>query len=123
MRLSLWAPVLAYMALIFVLSSRSVPPRLDRLVPDKIVHAGMYAGLSALLVRALAGGWRRPVSRALALAAAGLATLYGVSDEIHQAFVPSRHADWLDLVADAAGAAGAAVALYAWGIIQPRNAL
>ena len=45
-------------------------------------------GLGALLVRALAGGWRRrltsaPWSRLIMMAAA-----YGVSDEFHQSFVP-----------------------------------
>jgi len=32
-----------------------------------------------------------------------IAFLYGVSDEIHQYFVPGRHPDVLDVVADASG--------------------
>jgi VanZ family protein len=37
-------------------------------------------------------------------------SLYGISDEIHQAFVPFRDSNWLDWVADTIGAAvGAAV--------------
>jgi len=31
------------------------------------------------------------------------ATLYGISDEIHQHFVPSRTADIADMIADVAG--------------------
>jgi VanZ family protein len=32
-----------------------------------------------------------------------VSTLYGVSDELHQLFVPGRNCDWHDVVADAAG--------------------
>jgi VanZ family protein len=38
------------------------------------------------------------------LLAAALGTLYGVSDEIHQHFVPPRTPDILDVVADSIGA-------------------
>jgi hypothetical protein len=62
---------------------------------DKLVHLGLYAVLGALL-RAASGriGW-----------AIGLASAYGITDEIHQAFVPGRQADPLDWLADTAGAA------------------
>ncbi len=62
---------------------------------DKLVHAALYAVLGAIL-RAASGrtGW-----------AIGLGSAYGVTDEIHQAFVPGRHADPLDWLADTAGAA------------------
>ena len=43
------------------------------------------------------------------LAATVLATLYGVSDEIHQMFVPPRTPDWQDVCADALGAMTGAV--------------
>jgi VanZ family protein len=43
-----------------------------------------------------------------------LTVLYGASDEFHQSFVPSRQMDVMDLVADGAGAAAAAGALYIW---------
>jgi VanZ family protein len=33
-----------------------------------------------------------------------LATLYGVTDEVHQSFVPGRNPDWRDVVADGLGA-------------------
>jgi VanZ family protein len=111
------------MALIFWLSSRAVPSRLDPLLPDKIVHACVYAGLSALLVRALAGGWRGTISMGQAAAAAALAALYGMSDELHQSFVPARDADMMDLLADTIGAIVAASSLHAWGIIRARNVL
>jgi VanZ family protein len=108
------------MAFIFVLSSISSPPELPGRNLDKVVHAFMYAVLGALLVRALAGGWDRPVTLRMALVAVLLATLYGLTDEIHQAFVPARQSDPIDLVADGLGAAVAAAAMYA-GIIRGRH--
>jgi VanZ family protein len=47
-----------------------------------------------------------------------IATLYGVSDEIHQAFVPLRTPDVRDVIADATGAALALGAAWAWSIIR-----
>lgn len=68
---------------------------------DKVAHALAYAVLGALLAWATG----RP---GLAVA---LATLYGVSDELHQAFVPGRTPDVLDLVADLLGATAGAAAV------------
>ena len=36
-----------------------------------------------------------------------LAIAYGITDEVHQHFVPGRHMDPLDLLTDAVGAAAA----------------
>lgn len=116
-RTRLWLPVAAYMAAIFVLSSLSQPPDLPDGVSDKSGHVLLYFGLAALLVRALAGGWGQPVSLAVAGAAALGATLYGVSDELHQHFVPSRHMEAADVLADTIGAVLAAGLLYAWSSV------
>ncbi len=120
--ISLWAPVFGYMALIFVASSISHPPELPGSVPgaDKYVHVLMYAGLSALFVRARAGGWRRPVSLTVAVSAVLFSTAYGLTDEVHQHFVPPRQMEAFDLVGDAGGAALAAAVMYA-GIIRGRD--
>jgi VanZ family protein len=120
---ALWAPVVIYMALIFAGSSASHPPAVGVGIPDKVVHAVVYAGLGALLVRALSLGWIRPVTARIAWQAAIVATLYGASDEFHQALVPGREVEALDLAADAVGAALAAGALWAWGIIRRRDGL
>lgn len=70
---------------------------------DKVLHAGAYAVLGGLLTAATSN----PV---LGVA---LAIAYGVSDEIHQSFVPGRDASVGDLVADAVGAAlGAGLVVY-----------
>lgn len=69
---------------------------------DKVVHAGLYAVLGALL--RLASG--RP---AVAVAGGGLV---GILDEwLVQARVPGRHPDPIDLLADVVGAALGALAV------------
>jgi len=93
-------------------------------VSDKSGHTIGYALLGALLLRALAGGRLSGVTWGRAVAAVVLATLYGVSDEFHQAFVPGRSADRFDVLADGIGAtvavlaAGAAAVARAWGILK-----
>lgn len=111
------------MALIFAFSSVSDPPDLPR-GSDKNLHALLYAGLGGLVARALAGGWRRRLTLGMALMATLISGAYGVSDEIHQHFVPPREADVLDVVADTLGAAAAALGVCAWsGIIRGRDGL
>jgi VanZ family protein len=94
------------MATIFVLSSipgTSMPLKgLWRF--DKLVHAGAFAVLAALIYRA------RP-SLPLAI---GATTAYGALDELHQRFTPMRSADPLDLAADFVGACVGAFAASMW---------
>jgi VanZ family protein len=112
-RLTLWAPVVCYMGLVFYASSLSHLPDLATRLWDKLEHALAYSGLAVLLLRALAGGWRRPLTARTAVLAVAIAAAYGLSDEIHQHFVPPRSMDPYDLLADTTGAAAAASALYA----------
>lgn len=86
---------------IFYLSSKSRIPDAASEV-DKVVHFIAYFCLALMTVRALHYKIKYPI---ILLCAAGvLATLYGVSDEIHQRFVPGRSFSYLDMVADASGA-------------------
>jgi VanZ family protein len=115
--------VFLYMGLIFLISSIADTPTLSD-GSDKNLHALLYAGLCALVSRALAGGWNRRLTIRMALTATAISGLYGASDEFHQHFVPSREADVFDVVADTIGAAAAAAGLYAWsGIIRDRDGL
>jgi VanZ family protein len=100
----------AYCAYIFYLSSQpdlgfERPEWMDWPHSDKLAHFGMYGGLGGLVALGL---WRsNPVGlppRQLFLGPVLFAALYGLSDEIHQIFVPERTFDLLDLLADAAGA-------------------
>jgi VanZ family protein len=102
-----WAPVVAWAALIFGLSS---VPDLGTglgtwdLVLRKIAHATEYAILAALLVRAL----RRP-GWAIAL---GIA--YSISDEVHQSFISGRQGSPVDVGIDAIGVVVGAVIAARW---------
>jgi VanZ family protein len=111
--LSLWAPVAAWMALIFLLSSRPLPPA-GKALPDWANHAIGYGVLSILACRALAGGLRAPLSFSRAAVAIAFCALYGMSDEWHQSFVPSRTPEARDVMSDTVGASLAAAAFAAW---------
>jgi VanZ family protein len=108
--LYLWGPVLAHMALIFAASSRSDTSAVPSAIPDKVVHFAVYAVLGALILRAVSGRRRSGVTRSGLLVSVFIATLYGVSDEWHQSFVPGRTPDAMDVVADLAGASAGALA-------------
>lgn len=123
-RLFLWGPVVLQMALIFAASSIPDLGPLPGGVSDKYGHSIGYAILGALLLRAMAQGQLRGVTWGRAAAVVVLATMYGVSDEFHQWFVPGRTPDVFDVMADAAGASGAVVLVgaaavaRAWGILK-----
>jgi VanZ family protein len=98
------------MAVIFGASSLSDPGPLPGGVNDKMGHFAGYAILAVLLLRALAGGRVSGVTWRTAMLAILGSTLYGVSDELHQHFVPGRTPDIADVRADLLGAsAGAAL--------------
>jgi VanZ family protein len=102
-------PLALWLALIFFLSSQpmliDVEERFGSLGEKlfyKTAHALFYAVLAWLWWRALAPD-RRPTPATL-LAAFALTTLYGISDEIHQLFVPGRNGRLTDVIIDASGA-------------------
>ena len=86
-------------------------PEFTHWVPsfDKLAHFSVYGLLSTLTLRVLGRGRWAP------WLAIGAVSLFGVTDEWHQSFVPGRSSEVLDWVADTLGAA-LAVLLYAgWG--------
>lgn len=102
-----WLPPLAWMWVIFYLSAQpELPgppePLLDTLL-KKSGHSVAYATLAFLWWRALSRG--RKAYRTTLVLAFVIAVLYGMSDEIHQSFVPGRHPSPWDVLIDAAGAA------------------
>jgi VanZ family protein len=101
-----WAPASAYMLLIWALSSMSRIAIDFELIPfqDKGVHFLEYGTLAVLLAHAIQGTWRGwRMLWVFGMTVLGT-TLWGLIDEIHQAFVPGRVADVRDLLADALGA-------------------
>jgi VanZ family protein len=108
-------PALGYAALIFYLSSQANPlPFLPTsfFTHDKLLHATEYAGFSAVL----AWGLDRVSGlglRGAAMVAGAAASAYGLTDELHQAFVPGRSADVFDWIADTTGALAGALLAFA----------
>ena len=115
----LWGPVAIYMAAIFYASSLSVVPGpVGDYFSDTVLHMACYAGLALVALRALAGGKWTGVTVSVAIAAWLVATLYGVTDEWHQLYVPGRTSELRDLANDALGALAAVGVAGAWGIMR-----
>ncbi len=73
-------------------------------------HFCEYAVLGALLANALRAHMRS--LRTACLAGVAIASSYGLTDEIHQLFVPGRFCDPADWAVDTCGAALGALVLY-----------
>jgi VanZ family protein len=101
-----WMAVVAYALLIYVLSAQSqVPATLASLhLSDSVAHMLEYAGFGALLFHAVSHSGRRYLVRHALTCAILFAILYGMTDEIHQSFVPFRDPSLRDLFSDAFGA-------------------
>jgi VanZ family protein len=104
-----WVPVALYAGAIFFLSAQShpeeqLPSILFEEVSDKVLHAVEYAVLGGLCYRAFRWGLNGQVAARALIIAIVTASLYGVTDEVHQLFVPFRESSWLDWLADTIGA-------------------
>ena len=122
-----WAPVTIWMALIFNFSTDwfAAPdtesfftPLLSWLIPGmapetiQIIHAALrklghwteYFILANLLATAGQGQWPKQTRQGRFTTNASIATLYAITDEWHQSFVPSRGASVIDVIIDAWGA-------------------
>lgn len=100
-----YLPLLLGCVAIFVASSMPGPPIPTPLIfphSDKLLHGCAYTVLGIL---AFFGAARRTgaAERPARIEASLVAALYGASDEIHQAFVPGRTSELLDLAADSVG--------------------
>jgi VanZ family protein len=95
------------MVIIFVQSSfPSISlPEVEIISADKIIHMGVYGMLAALCYISLIHLEKNstltdsPFSWSLVIT-----SLYGITDEFHQYFVPNRSAEMQDWLADFAGA-------------------
>ncbi|GJL64738.1 MAG: hypothetical protein NPIRA04_33920 [Nitrospirales bacterium] len=112
-----WLPVILYASLIVFLSSLSSPgvnfitifPGFD----DKIIHAIEYAILAILCYRALLHTTTTEWRFYAPFLAIMSSVMFGITDEIHQAFVPLRQADAWDVLADGIGAS-IGVGMWKW---------
>jgi VanZ family protein len=116
----IWLPAIAHMAAIFVASSFSQLPSLPGGLTNHTGHSVGYAVLGALLLRALAHASWSGVTGYTALLAWLCSVAYGITDELHQAFVPTRQPALDDLAADAIGAAVGIGAVLLWRRVAVR---
>jgi VanZ family protein len=121
-----WAPVLVWMTVIFLFSTdyfsatNTVPfiaPLLSNLFPElatghleniillirKLGHFSEYSILALLLMRALNAEFAEQSAKSRINWSIALVVIYAVSDEWHQAFVPSRTASPWDVLIDLLG--------------------
>jgi VanZ family protein len=103
--LNLWLPVILWCLLIFYLSSipnlrAAKNPFWDEIIRS-FTHGVFYAILYFLFFRAINFNRKEKIF----LLPLIFAFLYGLSDEIHQSFVPTRTFQLKDLLIDSAGVA------------------
>jgi len=102
---------LAWVATIFFLSNQPtlhLPSLFDN--QDKVMHAGAYGLLGIFILGSMP--LRLPgYTRGQVWFSVLIASLYGISDEFHQSFVPGRTPDVADWLADTLGALLAAMLL------------
>ena len=102
---------------LFIFIASSIPekslPRFVRHISDKVIHGAVFFIFGLLVYRALEPrekaekpDWKRLLVSVAAVIA------YGISDEVHQAFVPGRTVDIFDASADAVGGILAALVIY-----------
>jgi VanZ family protein len=104
-----WVPVALYAGAIFYLSAQShpedqLPSFLLKDVSDKVLHAVEYGILSLLCYRAFRWAAGPAVARQAIVLAIVTASVFGITDEVHQFFVPLRESSWQDWLADTIGA-------------------
>ena len=99
-----WAPALAQMAAIFAASNLSAVPSLPGGLSDYTGHFIGYTLLAALAIRGFARGRWSGVNGRAAWQAVIMSSLYGVTDEFHQSFVPGRSPSVADWCVDTIGA-------------------
>jgi len=99
-----------YCTLIFLLSHQpTLPMPLAFPHQDKLSHLVAYAVMAILAWRAFSH--RLSATQALWLATALFCSLYGMSDEFHQSFIPGRNSEVADWLADTLGAVIAAAGM------------
>lgn len=105
------------------LSGESSPPT-PGFIPsfDKLAHFCVFGLLATLIFRLLPADVRSGRTVFLVILAV---SLFGLSDEIHQAFTPGRFVEFADWVADTLGATVAVLVYWKWdayrGLLEYRR--
>ena len=100
-----WLPVYVYAGVIFYFSSLpTIPPLIIEIYPETLIwHMIEYAIFSILLFRALINSKTTTFRENAIHLAIIISILYGVTDEIHQHFVPGRTSSLFDIIANSVG--------------------
>jgi VanZ family protein len=110
-----WLPLIGYCVFIYIQSSYPAPQRLPSFdYSDKLLHFGAYAVMGILFYRAYQTLPLQHNIQVLVLLSMISASLYGISDEIHQSFVPERHGSISDGIADILGGICGVYAYHRW---------
>ena len=100
-----WLPLILYCLLIYIQSANPSPKQIPSFpFVDKTLHFFAYGIMGILFYRAYQTLRIKNNIQMLMLLSVVSASLYGISDEIHQSFVPFREAQVADVVADILGA-------------------
>jgi len=104
-RLILSSPAIIISVALFWLSNQPQLPHIDFGVEwtDKMLHFIAYFCFGFSLTLAFKGNFPSWSLRKIILIVISIGLIYGISDEIHQSFVPNRTADIFDWLADATG--------------------
>lgn len=99
-------PMILVMGIIFFLSHQPGDSLDLPVLPgiDKLAHLAAYGALAAATLFAYNAGWKRARPWLAVLVTTIFCLLYGLTDEIHQSFIPGRAPSFFDLAADGAGA-------------------
>ena len=100
-----WLPVILYCIAIYIQSDFPSSEHIPTFeFSDKVLHFLAYAVMGVLFYRAYQTLRFKENLRLLILLSIVSASLYGISDEIHQYFVPYRDASIFDVIANFLGA-------------------
>lgn len=119
-------PLFLWMGVIFFFSSlhgSAYPyePTLPYYLERKGAHVAEYAVLMLLSVRFLFAWFPQGGIRSILLAAAAFSVTYGISDELHQFFVPYRGAKLTDVAIDGLGVLSAAAVIMTAALLAKRR--
>jgi VanZ family protein len=110
MKLIYWIPSFLWMGLIFYLSSRT-GGQLHSMFPIlKSFDWGHLVAYFILSIFFALGITKTTKTKKWGLIALSLCVIYGITDEYHQSFVPSRTPDIFDLINDTIGAGAGVIA-------------
>jgi VanZ family protein len=100
-----WLPLTVYCIAIYIQSDFPASEHIPTFeFSDKVLHFLAYAVMGVLFYRAYQTLRLKDNLKMLILLSVVSASLYGISDEIHQYFVPFRDASIFDVIANILGA-------------------